>query len=59
MDAIHSSFPVGCRKHPNVSLEHLQVREPSFGGSLPEDLATVGVPFDGAYGFMSENEVCK
>jgi hypothetical protein len=57
MDAIHFSFPVGCVEHPNVSLEHLQVWEPSFGGSFPEDLATVGVPFDGADGIMSENKV--
>jgi hypothetical protein len=59
MDAIHSSFPVGCREQPNVSLEHLQVWEPSFGSSLPEDLATVGVPFDGTDGFMPKNEVCN
>jgi hypothetical protein len=46
-------------EHPNVSLEHLQVREPPLGGSFSEDLATVGVPFDGADGLMPENKVCE
>ena len=57
MDAIHFSFPVGCVEHPNVSLEHVQAGKPSFDGSLSEDLATIGVPFNSDNWLMSENKV--
>jgi hypothetical protein len=59
MEAIHSSRVFGWIEQPNVSLVHVQTGKPSIGGSLSQDLAAVGVPFDGGNGFMSENKVCK
>jgi hypothetical protein len=55
MDAIHSSLPFVCVEHPNVSLEHMQTGKPSFGGSLSEDLATVGVKLNCTDWFVSKN----
>lgn len=57
MDAIHSSRVFGWIEQPNVALMHSQAGEPSFGRSLAEDGAAIGVEFDGSNWNVSEDEV--
>ncbi len=59
MDAIHSARPFGWIEQPDVSFVHMQTGEPSVSGSLSKHLAAVGIPFDGADGGVSKNEVCE
>jgi hypothetical protein len=59
MDAIHSARVFGWIEQPDVSLVHPQAGEPSFVGSLPQDLAAVGIPLNSDNWRMSEDEVGK
>ena len=59
MDAIHSSRVFGWIEQPDVPFPHVQVGEPSVGGSLSEHGATVGVPLNGNDRVVSEDEVRK
>lgn len=57
MNAVHASGVFGWIEHPNVSLVHVQAGEPSVCGALSQDLACVGIPFDGDDGLVSKDEV--
>jgi hypothetical protein len=59
MDAIHSSGVFGWIKHPDVSFPHVQVWEPSFGGSFSQDLAGVSIPLNSDNWRVSKDEVGK
>jgi hypothetical protein len=58
-DAIHASGVVGWIEQPDVLLVHAQVWEPSVGGALSKDGATVGIDLDGADRSMPEDAVCE
>ena len=59
MEAIHSAGVFGWVEHPNVSLVHAQLGEPSVGGTFSQDSAAVGIKFNCADGGVAEDEVTE
>jgi hypothetical protein len=57
MDAMYSARVFGWVEHPNVSLVHPHVGEPSVCDSLSKDFTGVFVPFNGNDWPVSEYEV--
>ena len=59
MDAIHSAGVFGWIEQPNVSFVHVQPGEPTFSGSLAQDLAGVPVPLNSDNWLVPEDKIGK